>query len=421
MLLNFSVKNYLSIREEVNLSMLTSSMKETFDIPKTAFISLSNDLQVVPLAAIYGANASGKSNLLDALRFLKTFVLTSLARDNVQDKIPVEPFAFSLKSEKEPSEFEITFSMDEKIYRYGFQASKDLIYEEWLFEKDVKPRSKEKELFYRDSHELAYHTSFFKVGKIIKEQNLAKENVLILTLAHQLNDETAKTAILWFSNLNVLKGQQDEFYEGFSKSQIQKQTAIADEMEKLVVFADTNIQKLSTISVDEKTEVTTSHILFNEQDEPVGIEVFLMNKQESDGTKKLFNLSGPILHSLNFQQVLVIDEMDSKLHPNLMEKLVLMFQDMQINRKGAQLIFATHNTNLLSTKLLRRDQVWITEKNEMGATQLYSIADYKTDKGKARNTEALEQNYIDGKYGGVPFLGEFENFLEAQRHEQATT
>jgi len=417
MLLNFSVKNYLSIRKEVNLSMLTSSMKETFPIPNTAFTTLNTDIHVVPVAAIYGANASGKSNLLDAMQVLKTFVLTSLARDNVQHHIPVEPFALSLQSEKEPSEFEITFSLGEKIYRYGFQASKERIYEEWLFEKDLKPRSKEKELFYRDTNELAYHASLFKVGKVIKEQNLAKENVLILSLAYQLNDETAKSIINWFGNFNVLKGQMDEFYEGFSKAQMQKQTDIADEMEKLIIFADTHIEKLSTISVDGKAEVTASHRLYNEKDEPVGITVFLMNKQESDGTQKLFNLSGPIFNSLRLGKVLVIDEMDAKLHPNLMEKLVLMFQDRKYNINGAQLIFATHNTNLLSSKLLRRDQVWITEKNQMGATQLYSIADYKTDKGKARNTEALEQNYIDGKYGGVPFLGEFDDFLEGQRHE----
>lgn len=103
-----------------------------------------------------------------------------------------------------------------------------------------------------------------------------------------------------------------------------------------------------------------------------------------------------------------------------MEKIVLMFQDKSKNTSCAQLIFTTHNTNLLNAKLLRRDQVWITEKNNFGATQLYSIADYKTDKGKARNTEALEQNYIDGKYGGVPFLVEFDNFLEQHKHEQAT-
>jgi AAA15 family ATPase/GTPase len=114
----------------------------------------------------------------------------------------------------------------------------------------------------------------------------------------------------------------------------------------------------------------------------------------------------------------VIDELDAQLHPNLMEKIVVMFQDKRINTHDAQLIFAGHNTNLLSAQLLRRDQVWITEKNKYGATELYSIADYKTSKGKARNKEAIEQNYLDGKYGGIPFLGDLENFLEQYPHEQ---
>jgi len=426
MLLNFSVKNFLSIREEINLSMLTSSMKESFKIPKAAFTPLSKVIDILPVAAIFGANASGKSNLLNAMGVLKEFVLTSLARENVQDKIPVEPFAFSLKTEKEPTEFEITFSIGGKVYRYGFEATKEVILEEWLFEKDLKPKSKEKELFFRDSEGISYHNTLFKVGKVIKEQNLAKENVLILTLAYQLNDETAKSIILWFVNFNVLKGLRDEHYQDFSTTQIKDQTDIASDMESLIFFADTNIRKLSTKTIDGISEVTTTHTLFDEKDNPCGIKDFLMNVHESEGTKKLFNLSGPILNSLKFRKVLVIDEMDSKLHPNLMEKLVLMFQDKSINTKGAQLIFSTHNTNLLNSnllnsKLLRRDQVWITEKNQFGATQLYSIADYKTDKGKARNTEALEQNYIEGKYGGVPFLGEFENFLEQHKYEQATT
>ena len=415
MILNFSIKNYLSIREEVNLSMISSPLKESFEIPKSAFMELSGGIKILPVAAIYGANASGKSNLLEAMSVMKYYVHTSLSSKNVEDKIPVEPFAFSLITEKAPSEMEITFVIDGKIYRYGFHATKDLIVEEWLFEKELKPRSKEKELFFRGKDELTYHPFLFKVGKVIKEQNLAKENVLILTLAYQLNDEVAKEILGWFSKFNVLKGQRDEDYQDFSTNQIQRQTDIAQEMENLIVFADTNIQKLSTIPAEGKPEVTTSHTLFGENDNPVGLKVFILNKQESEGTKKLFNLSGPILNSLNYGKVLVIDEMDSKLHPNLMEKLVLMFQDKRINNKGAQLIFATHNTNLLNAKLLRRDQVWITEKNQLGATQLYSIADYKTTKGKARNTEALEQNYIEGKYGGIPFLGEFENYLEEHR------
>lgn len=240
---------------------------------------------------------------------LKKFVLTSLAKENIQDKIPVEPFAFSLKTETEPTEFEITFTIGGKVYRYGFVATKEVILEEWLFEKDLKPKSKEKELFYRDNHGLAYHSSLFKVGKVIKEQNLAKENVLILTLAYQLNEETAKSIIYWFGNFNVIQGNKDEHYQQFSARQIQDQTNIASDMEKLIFFADVNIQKLATTTIEGVSEVTTSHTLFDEKDEPVGTKVFLMNEQESEGTKKLFNLSGPVFNSLNFWKVLVIDEM----------------------------------------------------------------------------------------------------------------
>jgi len=420
MLVNFSIKNFKSFREESALSMVVSSLKETFTIPSGAFIEADKNLRINPVSVLYGANASGKSNLIDAIAQMKYFTLTSLARENIKDKIPVEPFRLSTVTENQPTEFEISFIKSGKLYRYGFLASQDVIEEEWLFEKELKPRNKDKELFYREKNSLESHPSLFKVGSLIRTQNLAKENVLILSLAHQFNDENAKNVIDWFTNLNTLKGHEDGEYHNFSATQIKTQTHIANEMEKLIRFADTGIVGLSSATVFNEEEVLSSHLKFNENNEPVHEYKFTMSKQESEGTRKLFNLSGPIFNSLAEGKVLIVDELDSKLHPNLTEKLVLMFQDRNINTKGAQLIFATHNTNLLSAKLLRRDQVWITEKNEFGATQLYSIADYKTDKGKARNTEAIEQNYIEGKYGGTPFLGDLENFLEQYSHEQKT-
>lgn len=420
MLVNFSVKNFKSFHEEANLSMVISALKETFPIPSEAFIKADKNLKINPVSVLFGANASGKSNLIEAIEQMKYFTLTSLARGNIQDKIPVEPFRLSTATENQPSEFEISFVAAGKLYRYGFQASVDVIEEEWLFEKELKPRNKEKELFYRVKSSLESHPSLFKIGSLIRTQNLAKENVLILSLAHQFNDENAKNVIDWFTNLNTLKGHEDREYQNFSVSQIKEQTGIAGKMEKLIRFADTGIIGLSAASILNKEEVLSSHMKFNEKGEPVHEYMFIMSKQESEGTRKLFNLSGPIFSSLAEGKVLVVDELDSKLHPNLTEKLVLMFQDRNINTKGAQLIFATHNTNLLSAKVLRRDQVWITEKNQFGASQLYSIADYNTNKGKARNTEAIEQNYIEGKYGGIPFLGDFENFLEQHSHEQET-
>jgi hypothetical protein len=225
----------------------------------------------------------------------------------------------------------------------------------------------------------------------------------------------------WFTDFNTLLGHRDEGYQSFSLTQIKEKTDIANDMMELIRYADTGIQELSTAIVFNNPEVLAHHAVYNEKGEPAGEKWFIMDKQESEGTKKFFNLSGPVLNSLKHGKVLVVDELDAQLHPNLMEKLVMMFQDKKINTQSAQLIFSGHNTNLLSAQLLRRDQIWITEKDRYGATDLYSVADYKTSKGKARNKEAIEQNYIDGKYGGIPFLGNLENFLDQYPHEQTAT
>lgn len=418
MIVNFSVKNYKSFNQEVNLSLLASSLKETYALPGQAFSDLTPDLKILPVAAIYGANASGKSNLIDAMSMMKFHIQTSLAKDNVLDKIQVEPFRLSTETVNAPTEFEISFVVKQKLFRYGFLATKERVFEEWLYEKELKERSKEKELFYREGDTLHYHARLFKVGRLIHDQRLAKESVLILTLGYQLNDELAKTVMDWFVNFNVLMGHRYDGYQLFSLTQIEEETDIAKDMKEMIRYADTGIQELSTAIIFNNREVLAHHMVFNGNGESDGEHTFILDKQESEGTKKFFNLSGPVLNSLKYGQVLVIDELDAQLHPNLMEKIVVMFQDKRINTHDAQLIFAGHNTNLLSAQLLRRDQVWITEKNKYGATELYSIADYKTSKGKARNKEAIEQNYLDGKYGGIPFLGDLENFLEQYPHEQ---
>lgn len=291
---------------------------------------------------------------------------------------------------------------------------------EWLFRKELKPRAKEKELFYRESGQLQFHPQLFKVGKLINDQQLLKEDVLAITLAFQLNEEQVKPVIRWFRNVLTIQGHDDGDYQEYSKNLLRHDSSYASSMTDLVRFADTSIENITTTQIDGKTEVVTSHVYYNAEGKPDGKIEMLLNENESDGTQKLFNLSGYLFDALDVGCLLIIDEMDAKLHPNLMEKIITMFQDPAINNKRAQLIFTTHNTNILDAKLLRRDQLWITEKDRIGASSLYSIADYNTGKGKARNTEALEQNYIQGKYGGVPFLGELENFLDKQRHEQTS-
>jgi uncharacterized protein len=421
MIVNFSVKNYKSFHQAVNLSMIAAALKESFVMPAQAFTEVGPDLKILPVAAIYGANASGKSNLIDAMTMMKFHIQTSLAKDNVTDKIQVEPFRLSTETENAPTEFEISFVAKQQLFRYGFLATKDRVLEEWLYKKDLKMYAKEIELFHREGDSLHHHPSLFKIGKLINDQQLAKESVLVLTLGYQLNDEMARAVMEWFINLNTLLGHQYDGYRHFSLTQIKEQTELAGDMLDLIRYADTGIEELSTADIFDKPEVLTHHTVYNEKNEPVGEKWFILDRQESEGTKKFFHLSGPILNSLKYGKVLVIDEFDAQLHPNLMEKLVLMFQDRKINKHSAQLVFVGSNTNLLGSKILRRDQVWVTEKNKFGATELYSVADYKSSKGKARNTEAIEQNYIDGKYGGVPFLGDLENFLERYPDDQEAT
>jgi AAA15 family ATPase/GTPase len=420
MLVHFSAKNFKSFKDQVNLSVIVSSLKEHYEIPAQAFIQQDNFGKISPVVAIYGANASGKSNLFEAMTMMKYFVQTSLAKENVVDKIPVESFRLSPATENAPTEFEISYIANGRLFRYGFLATKELVVEEWLYEKELKEWAKEKELFYREKDTLHYHNTLFKVGKLIGDQHLAKDSVLVLTLGYQLNDEIARSAMSWFTGFNTIRGHNDEDFKDFSISQISEKTEIASEMLDLMRYADTGIFELSSGILMNKQEVFAHHMSYDEDGKESGEKWFVMSSQESEGTKKLFNLSGPVLHTLKHGNVLFVDELDAQLHPNLLELLVRMFQDQKINTKGAQLIFTIHNTNLLNAKLLRRDQVWITEKNRFGVTALYSLADYKTGSGKARNTEAIEQNYIDGKYGGVPFLGDFENFLETFSDGQTT-
>jgi len=419
MILNFSVKNFKSFKEEAQFSMEASSLREAWTLPKAALIEPAEGLKVLPAAAIYGANASGKSNLFLAMMTMRWFIQTSLARENVLNKIPVEPFRLSPDTQNEPTEFEITFIKDNSLFRYGFVANSNVVLEEWLHVKELKKRNKEKEVFYRDKDSFYFHPQLFSKGKVMVDSGLIKDSVLVLTLGYQLNDEIARSAMEWFVGFNTLTGNRDHEYKEFSYQQIQEKTEIEKEMQELIRLADIGIKNLSTGIVMDRPAVFTHHDVYDEKGDVVGEYTFLLDSQQSEGTQKFFHLLGPILWSLKYGNVLFVDEMDTRLHPNLMEKMVELFQDQRINTNHAQLIFTTHNTNLMDAQLLRRDQVWITEKDRFGATHLYSIAEYKKGKGTPRNKEAIETNYIEGKYGGVPFLGNWENYIESKKDEQA--
>jgi AAA15 family ATPase/GTPase len=429
MIIQFSTSNFRTFKDRVALNLVASNYdKETRETENVIF----NDkykLRNLKSAVIYGANASGKSKFIEALMFMRRFAINSSKDSQTGDEIDVEPFKLNTESIKSPSEFEVVFLYDKIQYRYGFEVDKQKVVAEWLFQ---KPKTKEIELFYRDEQDFDIHPRNFKKGSIAVKEGLVRDNALLLSLAAQLNDEIAINVINWFKSLKTISGLREEGYQGYTMSRT-KEPKTKLRILELLKAADLGIQdiKLELLDIDKLpkdlpkeirdriikeskeenseivSDVLTTHKQFDSNKKHIDDINFSMDVDESSGTRKFFALTGPIIDVLENGYILVVDELDSKLHPNLVCKLVSLFNSKELNPENAQLIFNTHDTNLLGSGLFRRDQIWFTEKDKFGSAKLYSLSDFKTD--SVRKNEAFEENYIRGKYGSVPYLGFFES------------
>jgi AAA15 family ATPase/GTPase len=430
MLIQFSVRNFRTFKEKATLSLIASN----YDKDREAENMLEDanfNLRVLKSAVIYGANASGKSKFMEALLFMRSFAISSSRESQKGDEIEVHPFKLNVETENEPSEFEVIFTYNNVMYRYGFEANKEVVVSEWLY---YRPKTKEVELFFRDYQNFDLHARNFSKGSLAVKEGLVRDNALLLSLAAQLNDATSIQVLEWFRNLKIISGLREEGYQGFTmtrtKDPLHKQKIL-----ELLKAADLGIQdiKLEMLDIDALpkdmpkelrerlikeskeenaeifSDIITTHKKYNNDRQFVENINFSMDDDESSGTQKFFALTGPVLNVLESGFTLVVDELDSKLHPNLICKLVSLFNSKELNPKNAQLIFNTHDTNLLSSGLFRRDQIWFTEKNKFGEARIYSLADFKTD--EVRKTEPFEDNYIRGKYGAIPFLDTFEDLI----------
>lgn len=429
MILQFSIKNYRTFKERAVLSLIASNYdKDTRENENIAF-NEKFGLRLLKNAVIYGANASGKSKLLDAFAFMRHYVLNSSKEGQKGDEIDVHPFKLSSTTEKEPSEFEIIFIYKDILYRYGFEATRNKVISEWLY---YKPKTKEIELFYRENNKYDTHSRSFNKGKTVIKEGLVRDNALLLSVAAQFNDKTSISVLDWFIRLKTLSGLNESGYQGYTMGKTEDPIHKAKILD-LLKAADLGIKdiKLQKLDIDklpkdlpkevrdkilrevdeEKTEfisdVLTTHKKYDPNGKSIDSVNFSLDDDESSGTRKFFALTGPILNVIENGYTLVIDELDSKLHPNLVCRIVSLFNSKELNPKNAQLIFNTHDTNLLSADLFRRDQIWFTDKNKFGEAKLYSLADFKSD--EVKKNEPYEENYIRGKYGAVPFLGFFEN------------
>jgi len=392
-----------------------------------------DNLRLLRSAAVYGANASGKSNLIQAMRWMRDFVLHSSKESQAGERIKVEPFRLSTATQRAPSYFQIIFYLDGKRYRYGFELDHRAVMAEWLYHKTKR----ETRLFIREGDE--YDLSIvFQEGHGLEERT--RPNALFLSVVAQFNGQLSVALLDWFrTGLNVISGLQDVTYSAFTVRRFEKDAAfrrrvIAFVREADLGIANINVERRSLVhaQMPELTQdfalriaergiegqaagefwvdrVKTDHKVYDKEQKAVGWETFDMEEQESQGTRKIFNLSGPLLDTLEKGQVLVIDEMEARLHPFITRAIIQLFNSPKTNPHNAQLIFATHDTRLLSNRFFRRDQIWFTEKDRYGATDLYSLAELQV-----RNDASFDKDYVNGKYGAIPFIGGFQDLFGAQ-------
>jgi AAA15 family ATPase/GTPase len=418
MLVEFTVANFRSFQDAMTLSMVAANLvAKDKTVDTSNLIKIDGETSLLKTAVIYGANASGKSNLLKALIFMRWFLVNSSKESQSIDKIGVEPFKLGLYGETSPSHFELVFIMDGIRYRYGFEADRNQVSAEWLY---YVPSSRETIVFSRKDHVITASKKFDAEGIDKRTRN----NALYLSVCAQFNVPLAEKILAWVSDkLNVLSGLHDHHYRDYTAGSFDTDTnqlkinslikaldigISGIKVERNTLDIDTlpssmpeELKKLITRGSDSYTKVSvkTTHKKYGIDGSFIGEEEFDLDDNESDGTQKLFALAGPLLNALNEGEVLVVDELDSRLHPLVTLAIIRLFSSEESNSRNAQLIFVTHDTNLLDKSLFRRDQIWFTEKNRYGATSLYSLAEFKI-----RNDASFESDYIKGKYGAIPFI-----------------
>lgn len=397
MLSQFTVKNYKSIRDEITLDMQAAAISEHEDR-----IIVTKDREVyLPVSAIYGPNGGGKSNVLEALHTLALKVLRPLyATESTEElryqpkNLVIEPFAFSEITKEAPTEFEVFFRTAVAEYRYILHVKKDQVIYESLdrVKLDTKRRSG---LFERNGDEITLKGVFVKL-KI--SEGLSKTLPLLsyLGITYQKN-EIVEDVLDWFKyEIDFLNygNPIQEFRMAIANSEAAKTLALDMIQEMDLDIVDFRVEEID----DDRIDVYTKHVVD-------GYEVELNLGEESSGTKKLFGLLPFIAGSLIDGTTLVIDELDAKIHPVLLKHIIMMFNDMEINRKGAQLIFTSHDLSTMNSEVFRRDEIWFVAKGNGQNSKLYSLVEFKNDKGESVRKDAkYDKQYLEGKYGADPYL-----------------
>ncbi|HGS4594600.1 TPA: ATP/GTP-binding protein [Vibrio cholerae] len=414
MIIRLSVENFKSIYAKQVLDMEAGFYPEMAENNTFEWCSEFDSQRLLNTSAIYGANASGKSNLINALSTMRNMVLKS-SQWQVDHKLPYSPYKLSKESQKSPTEFEVEFISNNVRYLYGFSFNETKILTEYLFS---YPKKKPRQWFLRawdgETHKWDFGRSF--IGEKQSWVNTTKENSLFLSTAVQLNSTQLKDVFSWFASNIAIAG-----IEGWGSGFTSKQCVKAEHKEKVIKLLkdvdivvddiqvdaqEFDVSKLSDEippSFKEKiaeklkgeTFYETKFVRNDESGEPVTFDM----EEESDGTNRFFSFAGPWLDALESGKTLFVDELNSNLHPLLVKHMVQLFHCKKSNPNNAQLIFTTHETSILNQSVFRRDQVWFMQKQDF-KSNLYSLSEFKVRK----DHENLEERYLNGSYGALPFI-----------------
>ena len=413
MLLQFYFSNYRSFEGEGILDMRSSGSNEL-----SSHIRNNLNEKVLPITAIYGANASGKSSVFEAFQFMALCILESLSfsDDNKKNpyKLKVDSFKFSDSRDK-PSEFEINYidkkGKKELYYNYGFKIDNSGILEEYLASNTktgVKRNEEYTYIFKRERSQKLYLDSSIEKFRENLEISL-KDKTLLVSLGAKLNINEFIRVRTWFINAEVINFS-NSLYGVFLENTLPDNIIESEEVRKNLVsfinsfddsIIDIEVEKISAI--DESDSDNYRVFTVHKSDKETSVARISMN-EESSGTKKMFSLYQTLLDVLEKGGVFFADELDIKLHPLLMRNILLTFTDKEKNSNNAQLIFTTHNTIYMDMDLLRRDEIWFVEKDN-GVSNLYSLDDITNEKGeKVRKDSNYEKHYLLGNYGAIPNL-----------------
>jgi predicted ATPase len=407
MLLRFGIRNFRSIRDMQEVSLVASGL----DDPAEGLIDCSPaGKQLLPAIVIYGANASGKSNLIKAPRWMRGAVLQSHTRRGASSGIPHEPFALDPATRRAPTTCDADFVINDVRYHYGFEATSEVFTREWLHS---FPNNRRQLLFERESQQFEFGRGLRGRNRVIAD--LTRPNSLFVSAATQNDHEELSKISEFFRAIaaddqefafrrHELDPREVEFLGAIGTGVVGrrlKKLEINDKQRQLTrdLFSvlKKSFEDLPDVQFDDDFAPQLIELAHRDKD---GTEIYFDLEAESDGTRRLISLLEAAFRTLDAASLMVVDELDDGLHTQACEALLALFVSPKTNRKGAQLVATTHDTNLLRCPLLRRDQVWFAEKDPKGATHLYPLTDFRTRKG-----DNLERGYLQGRYGAIPFSG----------------